>query len=389
MGVTEEQKQLLRSTAYIFKDHGKEITSKFYSKLFKEHPEFRNFFNQTNQQTGKQPKALAMTIYHFVENLDNLDVMGPQMARISSKHRSTMVKPEHYPIFGKYVMQAVKEHLCNKATPEMMAAWQALYDLIAATFMKNEKELYAQLGDNEHEKGFITFNVTKKDIIASGPTYLVTLTREDGGKLWNYHPGQYITVRIEKNGVLHNGRYPLLEPYNGSTYSIAFKPGYDTDPNTIISEEIIHNRIIGSTVLVSPPAGSFSLANDAKHHLFISGGIAFTSFMAILEELKKQGKADSATFIQCVRTEGHAAFADKFRGIFPQGQYLILTQEDPISKVHLEGKVHPDTHIYLSGSEVFLTMVENALAGFNHPKSKIHLRSIEPTLRVLQGLGHK
>jgi len=138
--------------------------------------------------------------------------------------------------------------------------------------------------------------------------------------------------------VLHNGRYPLLEPFNGSTYSIAFKPGYDTDPNSIISEEIIQNRAVGSTVLVSPPAGSFSLADDAKHHLFISGGIAFTSFMAILEELKKQGKADSATLIQCVRTEGHAALADKLRSMLPQGQYLILTQEDPISKTHLEAK---------------------------------------------------
>jgi nitric oxide dioxygenase len=389
MSVTEEQKQLLRSTSYILKDHGPEVASKFFSRLFKEHPEYRNYFNQTNQQTGKQPAAFALTFYTYIQHLDNLDAMLPHMSRISSKHRSSMVKPELYPTLGKYWLQTVKETLCDKGTPEVMAAWQALFNIISGTFVKKEKELYAALEGEEHEKGFLPFTVAKKETVASGPTYAVTLKRDDGGKLWNYNPGQYITVRIEKNGVLHNGRYPLLETYNGSTYTIAFKPGYDTDPNTIISEEIIRNREVGSKVLVSPPAGTFSLNTNAKSHLFISGGIAITSFLAILEDLKKQGKTDSVTLIQCVRTEGHAAFAEKLRGTLAQGHYEILTEQDPISKKHLEGKVNADTHVYLSGSEVFLTMAEHALAGFNVPKSQVHIKSIEPTLRVLKELGKK
>ena len=389
MSITEEQKKLLRSTGHIMKDHGPEIAAKFFSTLFKEQPNYRNYFNQTNQQTGKQPTAFALTFYYFIENLDNLDAMIPHMSRISSKHRSSMVRPELYPVLGKYFLQAVKEHLREKGTPEMMAAWQALYNLITATFMKKEKELYAQLEGEDTEKGFLPFTVTKKEKIAGGPTYLVTLAREDGGKLWHYTSGQYVTVRIGKNGVLHNGRYPLIQPYNGSTYQIAFKEGYESDPNNIISAEIIENRAVGSMVLASPPAGSFSIASDAKHHLFISGGIAITSFMAVLEELTKQGKADSVTLIQCVRTEDHAVFADKLRSTLGQGQYLILTEKDPISKGHLEGKVHADTHVNLSGSEVFLTMAENALAGFNLPKSQIHTKSIEPTLRVLHELGRK
>lgn len=189
--------------------------------------------------------------------------------------------------------------------------------------------------------------------------------------------------------MLHNGYYPLIEPSNGSTYTVAFKQGYDTDPNSIISEEIARNNAVGSKLLVSTPGGSFGLANDAKRHLFISGGIGITSFMSMIQDLQKQGKAASASVIQCVRTDGHAAFADKLRSILPQGQYTILTQDNPISKSHLEGKVQPDTHVYLSGSEVFLTMAENALAGFNHPKSQIHYKSIEPTLRILKNLDRK
>jgi len=332
---------------------------------------------------------LAQTVYYFAQNLDNLDVMIPQMSRISSKHRAIQVKPEHYPIVGKYLIQAIKQYLGDKATPELMAAWQGLYDLIAATFIKQEKELYAKLGNDERDKGFVAFTVVKKEQVASGPVYSFKLERQDNGKLFDYHPGQYITLRVEKNGVLHHGHYPLVEQFNGHTYTVLVKQGNDLDQNSIVSDELIANRAVGSTVLISAPAGSFKLVNDAKSSLFISGGIGISSFLALIDELNQQGKAASATLIQCVRTEGHAAFAAKLHKILPKEQYIILTQEEPISKAHLEGKIQPDTHVYVAGSEVFLTMAENALAGFALPKSQLHVRSIEPTLRILQSLDKK
>jgi nitric oxide dioxygenase len=389
MSVSEEQKKLLQSTVGTAREHSKQITDKFYSTLFKDHPEFRNFFNQTNQKTGKQPAALAETIFHFIEHLDNLEVMKPQMTRLSNKHRAVTVKPEHFPIVGKYLLPAIKENLGSKNTPEVSAAWDALYSLMASIFIKQEKELYAQLGNDERDKGFVPFTVTKKEEIASGPTFSLTLERADGGKIWNITNGQYITVQIERDGILHNGHYIPTEPANGKSYTIACKQGLDTDQNTIISDECIRNRAVGSKVLVSAPSGSFGLSNDAKNHLFISGGIGIASFVAMIEELNQHGKSASVTVVQCVRTAGHAAFGEKLRNMLPKDHYVMLTQEEPISKSHLDGKVKPDTHIYVSGSEKFLAMAEKALAGFNHPSSQIHYKSIEPTLGLLKAIDHK
>jgi nitric oxide dioxygenase len=389
MTLTAEQKSLLLPHVSIMKDHGKEITKNFYNTMFEEHPELRNFFNQTNQKTGKQPIALAQTVYYFAKNLDNLDAMTPQMTHISSKHRAILVKPEHYPIVGKYLLKAIKEFLGDKATPELMAAWQGLYDLIAATFINKEKELYAKLGNNESDKGFVPFTIVKKEQIASGPIYSFKLERQDNGKLFEYFPGQYITLRVEKNGVLHHGHYPLVEPFNGHTYTIAAKPGNDLEQNSVVSEELLHHRAVGSTILVSAPAGSFKLVSGAKSHLFISGGIGIASMISLIQELNQQGKAASATLIQCVRTENHAAYVATLQKILPKEQYLILTQEEPISSAHLQGKLDSGTQVYLSGSEVFLAMADNALAGFNVPKAHIHVRSIEPTLRLLKELDTK
>ncbi|CAF3336644.1 unnamed protein product [Rotaria sp. Silwood2] len=252
--------------------------------MFKEHPELRNFFNQTNQKTGKQPVALAQTVCYFVDNRDSLDVMIPQMRRVSSKHRTITVKPEHYPIVGKYLLQAIIKYMGDKATLELMAAWQAVYDMI-------------------------------KDAIISGPTYSITLERNDSGKLFDYHSGQYVTLRVEKDSILHHGHYPLVNTYDGNSYTVAFKQGNGLDQNSIVSEEMIRNYHVGSTILLPPPAGSFALAKDAKRHLFVSGGIGITSFMAIIQELNQQGKAGSVSLTQCVQTEEHAAIAGKLHRI--------------------------------------------------------------------------
>ena len=179
MSVTNEQKQLLKQTANVLKENGKQIMTKFYAALFKDHPEYHNYFNATNQTTGKQPEAFAETIYYFVQYLDNLDAMKPQMSRLSSKHRAVGVKPELYPTVGKYLVEAIKQELKDKATPEVVAAWQALYSLMSSVFIKREKELYAELG-SEADQGFVSFTVTKKDNIAAGPTYLLQLERKDG-----------------------------------------------------------------------------------------------------------------------------------------------------------------------------------------------------------------
>ncbi|CAF1041076.1 unnamed protein product [Rotaria sordida] len=386
--ITAEQKKLLQSTVATMREHGKDITTKFYATLFKEHPEFRNFFNQTNQQTGKQPAALAETVFQFVEHLDNLDVMTPQMSRLSTKHRAVTVKPEHYPVVGKYLIQSIKEYLGDKGTPEVMAAWQALYDLMSSVFIKKEKELYDQLGNDERDKGFVPFSVAKKENIAAGSTHLFTLTRQDGGKIWPFTVGQYITVRVEKDGVLHHGHYNPVEPCNGNDYSIVCREGHN-DQNTIVSEELIHNRAVGSTVLVSAPAGTFGLVKDAKQHLFIAGGIGISSLMGMINELNKQGKAASATVIQCAQTEDRATFANQLRNILPKGQHTVLTKENPISKDHIQGKLQADTHVYTSGSETFLAAVENILNGAGHPRSNIHIKSIEPTLGLLKAIGRK
>jgi len=57
--LTEQEKGIVKETVPVLQERGTEITSYFYNRMFQQHPELKNMFNQTNQQKGFQSTALA------------------------------------------------------------------------------------------------------------------------------------------------------------------------------------------------------------------------------------------------------------------------------------------------------------------------------------------
>ncbi|MGO1630819.1 MAG: globin domain-containing protein, partial [Staphylococcus equorum] len=67
--LTQEEIQTIKETVPLLKDKGQTITSIFYKRLFEQHPELKNVFNQTNQKRGLQSSALAMAVLAAAENI--------------------------------------------------------------------------------------------------------------------------------------------------------------------------------------------------------------------------------------------------------------------------------------------------------------------------------
>jgi nitric oxide dioxygenase len=383
MPLTEEQKQIVKSTASMFKEHGKEITSILYKHMFAEHPELLDIFNRTNQKNGTQPFALANTIFLAIENIDNLDVLLPQFLLISHKHRASIVLPKHYPIVEKYFLLAIDEFLGGTGDPSMLNAWSTAYKVITSIFIDIEKKLYDELGD-KHEQGFIPFTIINKETIASGPIVAFTFERSDGGKLRDYHSGQYLTLRIKKDGLYHIRHYSLIQPFDGKTYRIAIKQEIDHEPKGIVSNELINKYKQGDIVSVSLPAGSYALINDAQHHLFIAGGIGITVFSSMIQDLHQQNKSDITTLIHCVSKEDQAAFADQMRAILPKDQYHVILHGKHLLQGLIEKTLTPKTHVYVCGSPIFMDKTEEYLAQFGHPSSQIHKEAYLPSLSLIK-----
>ncbi|MEJ2795433.1 globin domain-containing protein [Iodobacter sp. LRB] len=51
------QRDLVRATAPVLKQHGVALTTHFYARMFQYNPELKQIFNEGNQQSGAQQQA--------------------------------------------------------------------------------------------------------------------------------------------------------------------------------------------------------------------------------------------------------------------------------------------------------------------------------------------
>lgn len=134
---------IIKSTVPVLKTHGVEITTTFYKNMFEKNPEVKPLFDMGRQSSGEQPKALAMSILASAQNIDNLPAIMPVVNKIAERHCNSNVKPEHYPIVGKHLLDAIKEVLGDAATDEIIDAWGKTYGVLAEVFIEVEKNLYS------------------------------------------------------------------------------------------------------------------------------------------------------------------------------------------------------------------------------------------------------
>ena len=60
--LNQQTMDVIKSTVPFLKEHGVTVTTTFYKNMFAQNPEVAPLFNMDNQKSGKQPKALAMTV---------------------------------------------------------------------------------------------------------------------------------------------------------------------------------------------------------------------------------------------------------------------------------------------------------------------------------------
>ena len=109
--LSKETIGIIKSTAPILEENGVLLTKHFYQKMFKNNPEVMSLFNKANQNKGTQQEALAGAICAYAQNIDNLEALQGAVELISHKHFSLKIKPKHYPIVGKNLLESIKDFL--------------------------------------------------------------------------------------------------------------------------------------------------------------------------------------------------------------------------------------------------------------------------------------
>jgi nitric oxide dioxygenase len=67
--LSPESLSVVQATAPVVAAHADQITAHFYPRMFNAHPELLRVFNQGNQATGEQSKALAGSVVAYAVQL--------------------------------------------------------------------------------------------------------------------------------------------------------------------------------------------------------------------------------------------------------------------------------------------------------------------------------
>ena len=108
--LSKKSRPIVEETLPTIQNRINTISSIFYQRLFKDHPELLDgMFSRADQKEGIQPRALAGSIPVFASYILNNPDSYPDeiLSRIAHKHASLGVGKEDYDIIYKYLSEAV------------------------------------------------------------------------------------------------------------------------------------------------------------------------------------------------------------------------------------------------------------------------------------------
>ena len=405
--LSEKTIQIVKEITPAVAANAETITRCFYQRMFAANPEVKAYFNQAHQHSGGQQKALAGAICAYFTHIDNLEVLLPAVELIAQKHCSLGIKPEHYPIVGRHLLDAIQEVMGEAATEEIIAAVAEAYGVLAEVCINREEEIYVEQrtqpgGWNGFREFIVDRKIPESDIITS-----FYLKPADGKEIPDYLPGQYLTIKFDD----------LKTPTSPRNYSLSDTPGQDhfrisvkkesalnaDTPGGIISNHL-HNRINpGDTVQVGPPCGEFTLDSTTTKNqpiVFLAGGIGVTPLLAMAKSLVKSNFDSSIHFIQAARNSRLHAFANEVQQLKSSGKdvstHTIYDQPLPEdlaqNKSDLEGLLtaqllHEWTPIetadyYICGPKPFMEGAVNSLLQLGVDNQRIHLEFFGPKQNI-------
>ncbi len=113
---------------------GKEeaVVSRFYKRLFSEHPEYRPLF--TRDMTTQRAKFLSM-LNLIVNGLDNLEVLAGPLDVLGKKHRAMGIKKADYKIVANTLVNAIEDVSDQPLSEQEHQSWGDGLMLIASIMM--------------------------------------------------------------------------------------------------------------------------------------------------------------------------------------------------------------------------------------------------------------
>jgi nitric oxide dioxygenase len=285
--LSDRSRPVIEATLPVVADHIEEIASRFYTHLFGAHPElFDGVFNRGNQAERTQQMALAGSVAVFASALVKTPEQVPEhlLSRIAHKHASLGITPAQYDVVHEHLFWAIVDVLGDAVTPEVAAAWDEVYWLMAWALINQERGLYSARGvrpDTVWREWEVAERFQETDDVVT-----FRMRRTDDRLVRTSLPGQYVTVQVPMpDGVRQPRQYSLTKADDGDHRQFSVKRVRGGGkPDGEVSNFLCDHVHVGDRLTMSLPFGDVVL-DDSRPVVFASAGIGITPMAGMLSHL--------------------------------------------------------------------------------------------------------
>jgi nitric oxide dioxygenase len=380
---------IVKSTVPLLESGGEALTTHFYKKLLSRYPQVRPLFNQAHQASGDQPRALANGVLMYARHIDQLEALGDLVAKIINKHVALQIQPEHYPLVGECLLEAIREVLgADIATDEVINAWGNAYGQLADILIGAEKSIYDEKAQAPGGwRGARAFKVVAK-VPESAEITSFYFAPADGQPILSFTAGQYIGMQLFLDGEEIRRNYSLSALAVDNQYRISVK----REPGGRASNYLHDHLNVGDSINLFPPSGEFTLTHSDKPLVLISGGVGITPTLAMLEAALETPRP--IHFIHCARNGSVHAFRDRIEALadkHPQlKRFYCYNEDDGVSPpAHATGLLdqarleqwlpeNRDLDAYFLGPKGFMATMKRQLKAAGVPEQQARYEFFGP-----------
>ncbi|WP_324277924.1 globin domain-containing protein [Blastococcus brunescens] len=387
---------MIEATLPVVAENIEEIATRFYAHLFEEHPELVDgVFNRGNQAEKTQQMALAGSVAVFATSLVKVPEQLPEhlLSRIAHKHASLGITPAQYDVVHDNLFWAIVDVLGDAVTPEVAAAWDEVYWLMAYALINQERGLYSARGVRP-ETVWREWEIAEK-VQETDDVVTFRMRKTDDRLVKTSLPGQYVTVQVPMpDGVRQPRQYSLTRADDGEHRQFSVKRVHGGEkPDGEVSNHLCDRVQVGDRLTLSLPFGDVVLDDSGRPVVFASAGIGVTPMAGMLSHLAAAGSHLPITLLHADVDEASFALRDQVledvrylpgasaHVWFERGGESSLAAEVHPGQLDLDDvKLPDDAAYYLCGPLPFMQAVRSSLIDRGVPARDIQYEVFGPDL---------
>lgn len=142
--LTVRQKTLVQTSFASIAGIAEDAAVLFYQRLFELDPSLRRLFRG---DMTEQRKKLMQMLTAAVKGLDRLEQLVPVVEDLGRRHGGYGVEERHYETVGEALLWTLSMGLGRDFTPEVEAAWTAVYTLLSTTMKTAARQVQSSYAE--------------------------------------------------------------------------------------------------------------------------------------------------------------------------------------------------------------------------------------------------